>query len=59
VRTSDKKEFRVVVHSHWSDIEACDGSGETDHVKWSGEGLNEPEHYVSHSKGHGYDVKPR
>jgi len=61
VRESDKKEFRITLHGHWSDIVACDGSGEVDRVKWTwgSGGPKDPEHYVSNRKGHGYIVKPR
>lgn len=53
VRESDKKRFKVTFLSHWSDIEAVDGSGETDSVKWYG-GDKRGELYVSANKGHSY-----
>lgn len=62
VRASDKKEFTVKFHSHWSDIVSTDG--EEDYVKWMGGdgtvsvGPNRAE-YVSHSKGHHYYIKDR
>ena len=52
-RESDGKQFKVAFLSHWSDIVAVDGSGETDSVKWYG-GDSTGEFYVSDSKGHGY-----
>lgn len=57
VRDTDKKEFAVSFHSHWSDIVSSDG--ETDYVKWVG-GTGTGPHgakYVSNSKGFGYHIK--
>jgi hypothetical protein len=49
VRRRDGKEFRVVDLAHWSTIRAEDG--ETDTVKWYGDG------YVSADKGCSYAEK--
>jgi hypothetical protein len=59
VRQTDGKEFTVKHHGHWSDIVSSDG--EVDYIKWlcgDGTGKSGAE-YVSHSKGHGYYIKPR
>lgn len=54
-RISDSKEFKVIFHSHWSEIASDDG--EDDYVKWYGaETVDNKtyELYVSNSKGHAY-----
>lgn len=44
------KKFKVTFHSHWSNIEALDGS-ETDRVKFGWDNL-----YVGFNSGHSYTV---
>lgn len=61
IRKSDRKEFRVTLHSHVSYLEAADG--EQDAVKWGWgdgpEGAKEPALYISMTQGHGYHIKAR
>lgn len=55
-RMNDGKLFRVMLLSHWSDIQADDG--EPDRVKWYGS-IGKHEAYVSASKGHTYELLPK
>lgn len=55
-RERDQKLFKVIFHSHWSDIKSDDG--ETDRVKWLwGAGTQEdPQRMIGYSSGETYVV---